>query len=57
MKALEIEWRTYANSALTSFLPSFACGLPGAQPPPTASPSNAASRIGQRGAVRPLKLS
>lgn len=57
MKADRIEWRTYANSSFTLFFPRFACGLSGAVPPPTASPSHAACRMGKRGAVRPLKLS
>ena len=57
MKADKIEWRTYANLSVTTFLAKFACGLTGANPPPTASPSNEASHIGKRGAIRPLKLS
>lgn len=57
MKADRIEWRTYANSTFTLFVSRFACGLSGAEPPPTTSPSHAACHMGKRGAFRPLKLS
>ena len=57
MKADKIEWRTYANLSVTAFPPKFACGLTGAKPPPTASPSNVALLIGMEGRIAPSKPS
>jgi len=57
MKAEKIEWRTYANLSVTAFPTKFACGLTGANPPPTASPSNEASHIGMEGRIAPSKPS
>lgn len=56
MKAFEIEWRTYANSALPSVIPRFARGLLGAAPQPTANPFDAVC-IDMEGRAAPSKPS